>query len=97
MIPKLKTVSLKIMNCLDCPHHKKVTSTYTGDSFDMSDEDVVCTLADGQHRSQDGIIKGRAVSLSERWPKRQREECAVPTWCPLTKKARPTRKHPCDK
>ncbi len=92
---KLKTVSLKIDNCLDCPHSKKVTSCYTGDSFDMADQDVVCTLAPGSHKSQDGVIKGKAITVSERW--NLRKECVVPKWCPLTKKARPERKHPCDK
>jgi hypothetical protein len=92
---KPKAVTLKITNCLDCPHHKKVTSTYTGDSFDMADIDVVCTLANGSHQSRDGITKGRAVLVSERW--RVREQCVVPTWCPLTAKKRPIRKHPCDK
>jgi hypothetical protein len=79
---KPKTVALKIANCLDCPHHKKVTALYTGDSFDMIDEDVVCTLAKGQHRSQDGIIKGRCITGSNR-PWQSRAQCAVPTWCPL--------------
>lgn len=83
---KMKTVSLKISNCLDCPHHKKVTSTYTGDSFDMGDVDVVCTLSNGTHQGQDGPFKGRAISVSDRWAKRS--ECVVPKWCPLTKKLR---------
>lgn len=81
----MTVVTLKIDNCLDCPHHKIITSTYTGDSFDMMDEDVVCTLAKGSHRGQHETVKGRAVSVSERWPRRQREECVVPKWCPLIK------------
>lgn len=81
MAKKLRTKSLKLTNCLDCPHHKRVTSTYTGDSFDMADEDVICTLAPGTHRSQNGNDKGRAIVVSERW--RLREQCTIPAWCPL--------------
>jgi hypothetical protein len=79
-----KTVTLKLTNCLDCPHHKVITSTSTGDSFDMGDVDVVCTLARGTHRGQFEVVKGRAITLGDRFVKRS--ECAIPTWCPLTKK-----------
>ena len=77
-------LTLKISNCLDCPHVKTVSSPYTGDSFDMCDEDVVCTMANGRHQYRDGTMKGKAIVVSERW--RLREQCKVPTWCPLTKK-----------
>jgi hypothetical protein len=78
------SVTLKIDNCLDCPKHKVITSTYTGDSFDMGDVDVVCTLAEGSHRGQHETVKGRAISVGDRFAKRS--ECEVPKWCPLKKK-----------
>lgn len=65
-----KTVSLKITNCLDCPHHNQKPSPPTGDSFDMVDVDTFCTL------------EGRNISVSDR-PWQVRENCAVPKWCPL--------------
>jgi hypothetical protein len=89
----MKTVSLKLDNCLDCPHHKVITSQYTGDSFDAGDVDVVCTLADGTRPARTHQRQGH----QRQRPVRERSECAVPPWCPLTKKARPSRKHPCDK
>jgi hypothetical protein len=69
-------------NCLDCPHHKVVAATLTGDSFDAGVVDVVCTKADGRH----GNIKGRAISVSDRYAKRK--ECAIPLWCPLPSTAK---------
>jgi hypothetical protein len=73
--------TLKLENCLDCPHHKVITSEYTGDSFDMGDVDVVCTLANGTHKGAHERIKGRAISVSDRFAKRS--ETKIPKWCPL--------------
>lgn len=44
----MRTVALKIDNCMDCPHHKEEGGAccYTGDSFDASDTRVVCKLKD---------------------------------------------------
>ena len=81
MKDETRTATLTITNCLDCPHHKVITSRYTGDSFDMGDVDVVCTLAEGVHTGQCERIKGRAVTAGDRYAKRV--ECAVPVWCPL--------------
>jgi hypothetical protein len=72
---------LTLDNCLDCPHHKVITSPYTGDSFDMGDVDVVCTLASGSHRGQHETLKGRPISVSDRYAKRS--ETTIPKWCPL--------------
>jgi hypothetical protein len=84
---KEKSVSLKITNCLDCPHHKKITSQYTGDSFDMADEDVICTLANGgPHRGAHETVKGRMIVGSERW--NLRKYTTVSTWCPLTRRTK---------
>lgn len=76
---------LKITNCLDCPHHKRITSAYTGDSFDMSDEDVICTKVRNKRaiRGAHETVKGRAIVVSERWDIRQ--QCTIPTWCPIAK------------
>lgn len=70
----MKTVTLKLTNCQDCPHHKNVQSPYTGDSFDMVDEDTICTLA-----------QERIVTASNR-PWEVRRNSTIPDWCPLTKK-----------
>jgi hypothetical protein len=79
---------LPLDNCLDCPHHRKITSPYTDDSFDMSDEDVICVneqLKDRKEcRGQFEKVLGRPILLSERW--RLREQCTIPDWCPLPKK-----------
>lgn len=77
------SVSLKLTNCLDCPHHKLHRAMPTGDSWDAHDVDVVCSLAADTHTCGDGKVKGRAISVSDRYAKR--EECNVPTWCPLRK------------
>jgi hypothetical protein len=81
---KPRTVQVPVSNCLDCPHVKRVTSSYTGDSFDMSDEDVICSLVTtNKHRCQEGLIVGKPIVVSERW--RLREQCVIPDWCPLIK------------
>ena len=75
---KPKTVSLKISNCQDCPHHKDIPSPPTGDSFDMVDLDTICTLLGGPKG-------GKHITGSNR-PWEVRRNCAVPDWCPLTAK-----------
>lgn len=80
-MPKKVIKTIKIENCLDCPHSKKITSPYTGDSFDMSDEDLVCTLSPSQVKGQHETIKGKVIWPSERWWKR--EHGTIPKWCPL--------------
>ena len=80
-----KTVNLKIDNCQDCPHYRTITSEYTGDSFDMADEDSLCThpktvgrrACKGAHEA----VWGRPIVVSERWLKRT--DTVVPKWCPL--------------
>jgi hypothetical protein len=42
----------------------------------MGDVDVVCTLANGTHRGQDGPIKGKAITVGDRFAKRS--ECSIP-------------------
>jgi hypothetical protein len=81
----MPTITLKITNCLDCPHHKRYPSVIF-DSWDLADEDVVCTKAPGNHKIRGGTVKGKAVSVSERYETQRREECEVPKWCPLLKK-----------
>lgn len=78
----MTTKYLKIENCLDCPHSKRVTSPYTGDSFDMADENVVCTKTP-ERKTQHNPSGFRAMSVSERSLTQQRKDCKVPSWCPL--------------
>lgn len=78
------TVTLKISNCLDCPHHKIVPAV-AFDSFDMVDEDVICLKSEGSHKSRYETHPHKAVTISNR-PWQTRKECSVPVWCPLKKK-----------
>lgn len=82
----MPTATLKIDNCKQCPHMKKITSTYTGDSFDMSDEDAVCTHPSlrGEIRGAHETLKGKVIWGSERWWKPA--HTVVPKWCPLLKR-----------
>jgi len=80
---KLKA-TLKLTNCLQCPHHKQITSKYTDDSFDMVDVDTVCTLAKGKVSGAHETLKGRAISVSDR-PWQAKANCDIPKWCPLLK------------
>lgn len=73
-------VTLKIDNCLDCPHHKIVPSVIF-DSWDSADEDVVCTKVQGEHEYRYGLMPGRPVVVMERW--KLREQATIPKWCPL--------------
>jgi len=67
------TITLEITNCQDCPNHKNVPSSSTGDSFDMIDQDTVCTLANN-----------REITVANRpWEIRRNSE--IPDWCPLKK------------
>lgn len=86
---KPKTVNLQISNCCDCPHSKRIASPPTGDSFDMCDEDLICTNPDltgkfvkVHYNSSGSDIKGRAVAVSNR-PWQTRADAEVPKWCPL--------------
>lgn len=79
--------AIEIDNCMDCPHMAQITSEYTGDSFDMADEDVICTNPKAPKRHEirgvhDRII-GRAIVVSERWLKRSMTK--IPDWCSLKK------------
>ena len=93
----MKSVTLKITNCQDCPHHKNHQSLPTGDSFDMCDEDTVCTHPDiiAKGYTNDGWgekVKGRCITGSNR-PWQIRKGCEpVPKWCPLVKTRKPKEK-----
>jgi hypothetical protein len=84
----MTTATLKINNCTDCPHMVCITSPYTGDSFDMADEDFICTHPDTslreQHRGAHGTVTGRYILVAERWATRAMTK--VPIWCPLVQK-----------
>lgn len=81
-MPKTRSVKLKISNCVECPHMKKVPSIIF-DSWDIADEDAGCTKAEGNHKYRYGIIKGKAIEVMERWWKPH--HTAIPDWCPLLK------------
>lgn len=80
-------VNLTIANCQDCPFHRNVTTQYTGDSFDMVDEDTLCVhpvsaASRYAERAAYVDVRGRVVTGSNR-PWQIRKESTVPAWCPL--------------
>ena len=79
------SITLKIENCLDCPHHKTLPDP-GADSFDAMDEQVVCTLTKALPDAYPNPYgEGfRPILRAERW--NIREQCSVPDWCPLIKK-----------
>jgi hypothetical protein len=69
MKKRQKIVKLVISSCKDCPHCKIQSSPYTGDSFDMADDDWLCMKAD------------KFIVVSERfWTA---NKTPIPQWCPL--------------
>lgn len=82
-----RAVTLKIENCLDCPHSKKIRDPSSADSFDAQDVSLCCTMAprtQGRMETDLGeIIPGRFVIACERTIKRA--DAKVPGWCPLLK------------
>jgi hypothetical protein len=54
-----------------CPKCKIEQSPYTGDSFDMIDEDAFCTA------------KKKYLSVSSRPWQLEKELKRIPEWCPL--------------
>lgn len=63
---------ITITCCRECPHLKITRAPYTGDSFDMIDEDAGCTLAK------------KSLAVSERpWQLERILKGPIPKWCPL--------------
>lgn len=63
-------VSLKLTNCMDCPHHRVEADPDPDDWFCDDDIKVVCTKAD------------RNITVACR-PYNTRKESDIPEWCPL--------------
>ena len=79
------TVTLKIDNCLDCPHSKLHPSVIF-DSWDYADEDLVCTKKSrSRHDVRHETVKGKPIFIMERY--NHRKHAAVPKWCPLLKES----------
>lgn len=77
--------TLKIDNCLDCPHSKKIRDPGSSDSFDSHDESLCCTKTPTITRTITDLgesIPGRFIIACARTIRR--EEAEVPVWCPLT-------------
>ena len=68
--------TLKIDNCMDCPHHLVRPDPDPDDWYCDDDEKVVCT----QFQTKEGTV--RAIACACR-PYRKRAECEIPDWCPL--------------
>jgi hypothetical protein len=73
IMAKTKTKKLVIMGCFWCPKCKREQSPYTGDSFDMVDEDAFCT----------GVTPRRILTASSRPWTLEKELKGFPEWCPL--------------
>lgn len=72
---------LIVSKCLECPHHTKVSDPGSADSFDASDEAMLCKLT-GKYNAGDRTFEHRPIVRASRW---QHEfEVAIPEWCPLT-------------
>lgn len=65
-----KEVTLKLDNCMDCPHHRVYPDPDPDDWFCDDDEKVVCSKAE------------RNITTVCR-PHHKRRECEIPDWCPL--------------
>lgn len=68
--------TLKIDNCMDCPHHLVQPDPDPNDWFCDDDEKVVCT----QVQTKDGT--NRVITCACR-PYQKRAVCEIPDWCPL--------------
>jgi hypothetical protein len=62
--------SLKLTNCMDCPHHQVEMDPDPYDWFCDDDERVYCKKAN------------KNVTVACR-PYNKRKECEIPDWCPL--------------
>ena len=67
-----KDFEMKYKNCMDCPAHKVKSDPDPFDSFCSDDEKVVCGHT------------GKNITVACR-PHHKRNECTVPSWCPLRK------------
>ena len=68
---KVRTKKIVITGCIQCPHVKQVQSPFTGDSFDMIDEDAYCVKAN------------RMLAVSCRPWELTKILKTIPVWCPL--------------
>jgi hypothetical protein len=85
-----KTKTIKIMSCLQCPHHGIERDPSSGDSFDWYDTSLVCRLADAPKEEESLRIlafekPGRAIVCCSRNPNAEykRDGEPIPKWCPL--------------
>ena len=86
-----RTATLKIENCLDCPHSKRIADPGSSDSFDAGDESLCCTKTPYKGNGNAGYgqpYPGRIIVISERWESRFRADAKVPDWCPLLRGAK---------
>lgn len=65
-------VTLKILNCIDCPFHSVLPDPDPDDWFCDDDVKVVCTK------------ENKTITTACR-PYNKRKECETPNWCPLRK------------
>jgi hypothetical protein len=84
----LRTATLKIDNCLDCPHSERVSDPGSPDPFDMSDQSLCCRKTPYKSEGYGRAYPGRIIVACERSEARMREDAKVPEWCPLIEKGR---------
>lgn len=68
------TKTIKLTNCIDCPHHRVMPDPDPTDWFNDDDIKVVC--------SKHPEVKEITVACR---PYNKREECDIPDWCPMFK------------
>jgi hypothetical protein len=72
-VVRKKSVTLKLINCIDCPFHEVQPDPDKNDWFNDDDVKVVCKK------------KKKNITVACR-PYNTRKECEIPNWCPLVKK-----------
>lgn len=69
----MPTVTLKISNCTECPHHEVRPDPDPDDWFCDDDVKVVCKKTEREDNTITAACR----------PYRVKEESDVPEWCPL--------------
>ena len=83
-VSKIRPVTLKITNCMDCPHHRILADPDPFDWFCDDDVKVRCELSRSSENHGGFYAKEPYVTVACR-PYNTRKECEAPKWCPLRK------------
>ena len=84
----MKTITLQIESCLDCPFHKIISDPDPNDWFCDDDKAVVCIKS----KNNDQNLKSKyatdrqefkPISVGNRPYQIKKELIKIPTWCPI--------------